>query len=282
MSRTILVTGASDGIGAVAARRLADAGHRVLVAGRSAERTAAVATAVGGQAFVADLARLDDVRALAADVLEATDGRLDVLVSNAGGILGPRSLTVDGNEATLQINHLAPFLLTHLLADALRAGDGLVVQTASAAHHWASVRSGPFGEGDPTMRRGYTPARAYGAAKLANVLFARGVSSHLPGLQAVSFHPGVVATSFGSGSSSALRLLYRGPLRRLLTTDEHAGETLALLSAGTPGADWVPGVAWTDGAYYDQRRLGRAARRTHDPALVDATWRVSAAAVGIR
>ncbi|GAA2174828.1 SDR family oxidoreductase [Agrococcus versicolor] len=273
---TILVTGASDGIGAVAARLLAQQGHRVLVAGRDPDRTASVAKAVGGQAFVADLTRLADVRALADDVLEATDGRLDVLASNAGGILGARRITEDGNEATLQVNHLAPFLLTHLLADALRAGDGIVVQTASAAHH-----AGRIDPGDLVLRRGYSPSRAYANAKLANVLFARGVAAHLPGLHAVAFHPGVVATSFGTGSTSPLRWIYRGPLRRLLTTDEHAGETLALLAAGTPGADWTPGVPWTDGAYYDQRRLGRASRRAHDTDLVEAIWRASAAAVGI-
>lgn len=280
MSRTILVTGASDGIGAVAAVRLAERGHRVLVTGRDRARTEAVAAAVGGDAFVADLARLDDVRALAADVLAATGGTLDVLVSNAGGILGPRRLTVDGNEATMQVNHLAPFLLTHLLADALRAGAGIVVQTASDAHRWGRIPVTATGA-DLMLRRGYSPARAYGNAKLANVLFVRGVAAHLDDLHAVALHPGVVATSFGSGSTSALRLVYRGLARRLLTTDEHAGETLAMLAAGTPGAEWAPVTTWVSGGYYDERRVGRASRAAHDPALVDAVWRASAAATGI-
>ena len=249
MSRTILVTGASDGIGAVAARRLADRGHRVLVTGRDRARTEAVAAHVGGTGF-------------------------------AGGILGARRLTVDGNEATMQVNHLAPFLLTHLLADALRAGQGLVVQTASDAHRWGRIPVGATGA-DLTLRRGYSPARAYGAAKLANVLFVRGIAAHLDDLHAVALHPGVVATSFGSASTSALRLVYRGFARRLLTTDEHAGETLALLAAGTPGAEWAPMTTWTSGGYYDQRRVGRASRAAHDPALVDAVWRASAAAVGL-
>lgn len=280
MSRTILVTGASDGIGAVAARRLAEHGHRVLVAGRDRTRTEAVAAAVGGTAFVADLARLDDVRTLAADVLAATDGRLDVLVSNAGGILGRRSLTVDGNEATMQVNHLAPFLLTHLLADALRTGAGIVVQTASAAHHWGRIPVRSTGA-DLTLRRGYSPSRAYANAKLANVLFARGVAAHLADLHAVALHPGIVATSFGSASTSVLRLAYRGLARRLLTSDEHAGETLAMLASGTPGAEWAPMTTWTSGGYYDQRKVGRASRAAHDPALVDAVWQASTAAVGL-
>lgn len=280
MSRTILVTGASDGIGAVAARRLAERGHRVLVSGRDRARTESVAATVGGTAFVADLARLDDVRTLAADVLAATGGRLDVLVSNAGGILGARRLTVDGNEATMQVNHLAPFLLTHLLADALRAGQGIVVQTASDAHRWGRIPVRATGA-DLTLRHGYSPGRAYGSAKLANVLFVRGVAAHLDGLHAAALHPGVVATSFGSNSTSVLRLVYRGVIRRLLTTDEHAGETLAMLAAGTPGAEWAPMTTWTSGGYYDERRVGRASRATHDPALVDAVWRASAAAVGL-
>ncbi|QCR19539.1 SDR family NAD(P)-dependent oxidoreductase [Agrococcus sp. SGAir0287] len=280
MTRTILVTGASDGIGAVAARRLAEDGHRVLVAGRDRTRTQHVASDVGGDAFVADLARLGEVRALAADVLAATDGRLDVLVSNAGGILGRRALTEDGNEATMQVNHLAPFLLVHLLADALREGAGLVVQTASAAHHAGRIPVAAAGA-DLSLRRGYSPARAYANAKLANVLMVRGIAAHMPDLHAVALHPGVVATSFGSGSTSLLRLVYRGVARRLLTTDEHAGETLAMLAAGTPGAEWTPMTTWTSGGYYDGRRVGRASRASHDVALIDAVWRASAAAVGL-
>ena len=122
--RTVVITGASDGIGAAAARRLHADGHRVVVVGRSPE-TRAVAAELGVQHHVADFARLDDVRALAADL--ASLERIDVLANNAGGIFGDRTLTADGFEKTLQVNHLAPFLLTALLLDTLLASGAAVV-----------------------------------------------------------------------------------------------------------------------------------------------------------
>src|SRR5688572_27129776 len=120
--RTVLVTGASDGIGAEAARVLADRGATVLVTGRSADKLRPVAEAVGTEPLVADFSRLDDVRRLAAEVGERTD-TLDVLMNNAGGTFAPSGRTVDGHEPNLQVNHLAPFLLTHLLRPRLAAAE---------------------------------------------------------------------------------------------------------------------------------------------------------------
>lgn len=114
--KTVVITGASDGIGAAAARSIAEQGDRVIVVGRSPEKTSAVAHEIGAEYFTADFARLDDVRALAASLL-ATAPQIDVLANNAGGIFGDRTPTIDGHEKTFQVNHLAPFLLTHLLGD---------------------------------------------------------------------------------------------------------------------------------------------------------------------
>ncbi|MCL2464932.1 MAG: SDR family NAD(P)-dependent oxidoreductase, partial [Micrococcales bacterium] len=113
-SKTIVITGASDGIGAAAARALAARGHEVVVVGRDPGKTNAVADEISAERHVVDYARLDDVRALAAALADAHP-RIDVLANNAGGINGKRRLTADGNERTFQINYLAPFLLTNLL-----------------------------------------------------------------------------------------------------------------------------------------------------------------------
>lgn len=270
--RTIVLTGASDGIGTAAVRTLANRGDRVIAVGRSRAKTAAVAREAGAEPLTADFARLDDVRALAEQVAARTD-RVDVLVNNAGAVLGRRALTVDGHEGTLQVNHLAPFLLTHLLRDRLTAaGRATVVTTSSAAH-----RFGRLDLDDLDHTRGYTPNRAYGRAKLANILFTRGLHDRWydDGVRAVAFHPGMVATNFAASSGSWFRLAYRTPLRRLLlTTSEEGGSYLTWFVDGEPGRTWEPGE------YYDLRRHVPVPE-TADTALVDGLWELSAERVGV-
>lgn len=283
--RTILVTGGSDGIGAASVRTLVRHGHRVLVTGRSPEKTQRLAAETGASAFVADFADLADVRRLAAEVsaeLGPPDGAdpgatggLDVLANNAGGIFGTDEPTVDGFEQTFQVNHLAPFLLTHLLLPHLLRARGSVVTTSSVAHRL-------FGRLDPATveRPGLHGAnRTYGDSKLANVLFTRGLHARYAGqgLSAVAFHPGTVATSFASQTSSLMRVVYRTPLRRLLLVDAEAGgSTLTWFVEGVPGETWMPG------AYYDlRRRTDRVNPQVRDDAMVDALWDRSAALVGI-
>ncbi len=273
-SRTILLTGASDGIGAAAARQLAARGHRLLLVGRSPDRTAAVAREVGAAHFVADFARLDDVRRLAREVSAATD-RIDVLANNAGAILGRRTVTVDGNEATLQVNHLAPFLLTQLLLPRLLAGEGIVVNTASSA----ARRLARFDIDDLGGERSSSPNRAYGNAKLANILHARGLQSRYgrDGIRAVAFDPGNVRTSFARESTSVLRLVYRTPLARLvLISAEQGGTNLTWFADGSPGTTWRPGT------FYTERYPATAAQTNplvHDDALGELLWERSEALV---
>src|SRR3954467_4304048 len=118
--RTVLVTGASDGIGAETARALAAKGATVHVTGRSTDKLRPIAEAVGTQPLVADFSRLDDVRRLAAQLAKRVE-KVDVLMNNAGGTFPPRKLTHDGHEPNFQVNHLAPFLLTNLLRAKLAA-----------------------------------------------------------------------------------------------------------------------------------------------------------------
>lgn len=274
--RTIVLTGASDGIGAAGAAVLAQRGHRVIVVGRSPDKTARVAERTGSEHLVADFAELDDVRRLAAEIRERVE-TVDVLVNNAGGVFGKDRLTGDGVDTTFQINHLAPFLLTHLLMEPLLAGGGgVVVSTSSEAHRTGRIDLDAIdhlGTG-----HGHRPGRAYGDSKLANVLHARGLHArfHHQGLAAVAYHPGVVATSFASSSSSAFRLLYRFPLtRRLMVSADDAGIDLAWFAEGTPGQTWHPG------AYYARRTLTRPSARALDDALVDALWTRSTALLGL-
>src|SRR6185312_5196011 len=133
MPRTTVITGASDGIGAAAAKMLAYPGDTLVLVGRSPSKTKAIAEELEADYFLADFTELSQVRALAAALAEKYP-RIDVLANNAGGIMGHRELTVDGHEKTFQVNHLAPFLLTTLLIDRLAVSRATIINTSSAAH----------------------------------------------------------------------------------------------------------------------------------------------------
>ncbi|MCM3920554.1 SDR family NAD(P)-dependent oxidoreductase [Frankia sp. AiPs1] len=249
--KTIVVTGASDGIGAAAARRLHQDGHRVVIVGRSPRKTAAVAAEIGTDHYLADFTRLDDVRELAA-ALDAAYPHIDVLANNAGGVFGDRSKTVDGFERTFQINHLAPFLLTQLLMDTLVASRAAVIQTSTL--NGGLVRELDLDDLD--HEHDYGAIRAYNAAKLENVLFAKELDRryHGQGISAAAFHPGNVATNFGSQSTSRLmKFLATNRVARsvLLTTPEKGADTLTWLAMGRPGVDWE------SGGFYEKRRPGK-------------------------
>ncbi|MGL4340392.1 MAG: SDR family NAD(P)-dependent oxidoreductase, partial [Rhodoglobus sp.] len=166
-TRTIIITGASDGIGAAAARAISATGDTVVLVGRSREKTEAIAHELGAEFFLADYTRLDEVRELAQKLLAAYP-RIDVLANNAGGIMAARELTVDGFEKTLQVNHLAPFLLTSLLLPRLVESHATVIATASAGNAFGRIDTN-----DLQNQNKYSPAKAYANAKLATILFTR-------------------------------------------------------------------------------------------------------------
>ena len=270
--RTIIITGASDGIGAAAARMLSAAGNRVVVVGRSAEKTKAIARELGADYFLADFAKLDDVRTLAASLLEKYP-RIDVLANNAGGIMGDRELTVDGYEKTLQINHLAPFLLTSLLMERLVESTATVINTASVAN----VLFGKIDIDDLDLEKKYSPNLAYGNGKLANILFTQELDRRYAaaGISTAAFHPGVVKTGFASGSTTVMRVIYRTVLNRFLLSAEKGADSLVWLATATPGREWKRGE------YYEKRRPARKNRQASDPVLSRQLWERSAERVGI-
>lgn len=273
MTRTIVITGGSDGIGAAAARQLHAAGEEVVIVGRSPEKTAAVADDLGVDRHVADYAELDQVRSLAATLLERYP-RIDVLANNAGGIFGERTVTADGFEKTFQVNHLAPFLLTNLLIDRLIESEASVIQTSSVA----AQRFSRLDLDDLQGERRYSPSTAYGNAKLENILFTKELARRHgdDGVAAVAFHPGAIASSFASGSNGIWRWLYTNPLAsRLLTSTEVGGSRLTWLALGTPGVDWQPG------GYYADNRPARTHRIAADPLAARRLWELSADMVGL-
>lgn len=265
--KTIVITGASSGIGAAAARELAKDGWEVAVVGRNAERTHSVADSIGGTAFLADYDRLDDVRALAADLL-AKYPRIDVLANNAGGLVGKRGTTADGNERTFQHNHLAPFLLTALLTERLTASGGRVIGTASVANRFGRIRLDDL---EWAHRPYFGGWQAYGTSKLETILFARELARRTA-LESYSFHPGSVRTAFGTDTAFG-RVSMR--LAAVTQISPEAGAVPLIQLASNPLVD-AP-----NGTYFDGLKPnGATARQGDDLELAAHLWEATAALVG--
>ncbi|WP_329057911.1 SDR family NAD(P)-dependent oxidoreductase [Amycolatopsis sp. NBC_01480] len=274
MYKTIVITGASDGIGAAAARQLHQDGHRVVVVGRSPQKTQTVAREIGADHFLADFTRLDEVRKLAAE-LDATYPRIDVLANNAGGVFGDRTKTVDGFEKTFQINHLGPFLLTRLLIDKLIASRATVIQTSSIGARLA----GKLDIDDLNHDRKFGTIRAYNAAKLENILFTKELHRryHAQGISTAAIHPGNIATSFGTQSDSRLMkfITTNRITRAMLLTPEKGADQLVWLAESRPDVDWE------SGGYYQKRKLTKRINpQALDPDLARNLWERSEQLIG--
>lgn len=274
--RTIVLTGASSGIGLVAAEQLSALGAEVAVVGRNPERTRAIAERIGATPFLADFERLDDVRALAAALLDRYE-TIDVLANNAGGLNHARELTADGHERTIQTNHLAPFLLTHLLRPRLEetAATGRevrIVNTASLANRFGRLRLDDLDWERRPWRGGWP---AYGTAKLATILFTIELAERLTGtgVTAYSFHPGTIATNFGR-TSPLIRfgaLVTRGSYG--VPVAEGAAP-LIRLAAEAP-------VLAPSGTYFDRLKAnGATAAQAKDAQLGRDLWAVTQQLVG--
>jgi NAD(P)-dependent dehydrogenase (short-subunit alcohol dehydrogenase family) len=271
--KTVVITGASSGIGAEAARRLAELGATVAVVGRSPEKTAAAAQRVGGRAHLADYGRLDDVRRLAADLLAAYE-RIDILANNAGAIFTTRTTSADGHEMTFQVNHLAPFLLTNLLLARLAAAPGgaRVINTASNVYRRARL---DLDDLDGT-RRGYRNQQAYPASKLATILFTQELARRTrgTGVTASAFHPGLVATDLGR-DSPVFRLMNSWLGRTILSSPRRGAEPLLhLATIADPQA--------VNGAYFNRLKPEDPANeQARDPNVARQLWEQSAQLTGL-
>jgi retinol dehydrogenase 14 len=270
--RTVLVTGATSGIGRATALGLATMGAHVAITGRDRGRTEDAAReirAVGGRdidVFVADLSSQAQVRRLASEVLESLS-RIDVLVNNVGGYWSTRHVTADGLERTFVLNHLAPFLLTNLLLDRLeRSAPARVVTVASNAH-----ATGRIDFDDLQGMRSYSGGRAYSQSKLANVLFSYHLAGRLRGsaVTANVLHPGVVRTSFGAEDPARIQRLLV-PLLRPLMKSPAQGAATSIHVASAPELEQV------SGRYFANRRPTRSSARSYDLAVAARLWEASA------
>ncbi len=277
--RTIVVTGATHGIGCHTARELARAGAEVVLAVRDTPRGEDVRADTGAAAVVRlDLADLASVKAAASELRERWP-RLDVLVNNAGVMAPPRTESVDGFELQIATNHLGPFALTGLLLDTLR--DGTVVTVASGAHRGARIDFD-----DLQSEHGYHGFRVYSQTKLANLLFAfelgrRAATAGLE-LRSVAAHPGLSRTNLFKGGGRAKGLAIAIGMRVLGQSDAR-GALPSLYAATVPD---LPSGSYVGPDGLQERRgsprLVSASKAAYDEAAARRLWQVSEALTGVR
>jgi len=276
--KVVLITGGTRGIGQATALGLASLGARVGITGRDRVRTeqaAACIRAASGNpavdAFAADLTSQAEVRRLAVAVLAAYP-RLDVLVNNVGGFWAHRHLTADGLERTFALNHLAPFLLTNLLLDRLKASAPARVVTVSSG----AQAMGRIAFDDLQGARHYSGQRAYSQSKLANVMFTTELARRLAGtgVTATAVHPGVVRTNFVAEDQAWWFALISRVVRPLLKTPAQGAQTPIYLAAS-------PEVAGVTGQFFANRTPKAANKVAYDTGLTARLWQVSADLVGM-
>ena len=269
--KVVVITGATSGIGRIAAEALAAKGARIVLVARDrgrAERTLARLRAVGPQsahqAHIADLSRLDDTKEVGARIA-GQEPRIDLLINNAGNVFAGRALTADGLERTFALNHMAYFVLTHALRDRLvAAAPARIVNTASGAHRGNSLNFD-----DLQMERSYSALKAYGRSKLANILFTRELARRLAGtgVTANCLHPGFVVTGLGQrdggffGVMVRLSMLFAG-------RPERGAATIVHLAA-------APDAATASGGYYVDCREAQPSRAAQDDAAARRLWEES-------
>jgi NAD(P)-dependent dehydrogenase (short-subunit alcohol dehydrogenase family) len=255
MGSTILVTGATSGLGRAVVAELGDRGHTILVHGRDRAKVDEVVQQTGdARGYVADLASLDEVRGLAAEVADSEDG-IDVLVNNAGVASPERQDSKDGIELDFAVNHLAHWLLTGLLLP--KVGERIV--------NVASIGQAPIDWDDPLLERRWESFRAYAQSKLAQIAYTFDLAERIgaDGPTVTALHPAtlmdtrMVRESFGRSMSTVEDGV--GPVVRLAVGDDVEGVT---------------------GRFYDQTRESRAHDQAYDPQARERLWKLSAELAG--
>lgn len=270
--KIVLITGATNGIGLITAHELARRGGKVVIVGRDSNRTQRVAEEIKRQTLndavhtlLADLSSQAQVRRLAAE-FKAQYPHLDVLVNNAGAVFAKRQVSVDGIEMTLAVNHLAPFLLTNLLLDALKTGArARIVTVASVAHSGMRI---PFDDMNHEFGR-YRNFVVYGQSKLMNIMFTYEMARRLAGttVTANTLHPGFVATNFGKSNGGLWNTVFT--LSRPFSISPEQGAQTSIYLASSPE------VASVSGQYFAKCKATKSSPVSYDREAQQRLWATS-------
>src|ERR1700761_6959493 len=276
--KTVVVTGATSGIGEVAALRLAGMGARIVMVARDQGRAIATRAKLKGAnpnaehtIHYGDLSSLADMRRVAHEIAD-TEPAIDVLINNAGAVFTERKLSVDGLEMTFATNHMSYFVVTDILLPRLKATPGArIVSTASDAH-----KAGKPDFDNLQSEKSYSTFRAYGTSKLENILFTRELARRLDGsgVTANSLHPGGVATRFGSNNSGWLAAVFGVAIKLVGISPEEGARTIIYLASS-------PDVAGKTGGYYYKNALSVPSPAAQNDADARRLWDVSAKIAGI-
>ena len=275
--KVVVVTGATSGIGEVAADRLAQKGARIVFVARDRERGEAARKhfrAIAGQSdhtvHYADLTKLADQKRVAKEIADS-EPQIDVLINNAGAMFGSRQVTEDGLEKTFALNHMSYFTVTNILLDRLKATPGArIVSTASGAHVGNKLNFD-----DLQSEKSYSPFAVYGRSKLMNILFTRELAKRLAGtgVTANCLHPGFVGTRFGDESGGLMSWVIKLG-KNFALTPEQGAETIIYLASSDD-------VAGKSGGYYEKKQLTAPSRAAQSDADAKRLWDISAKIAGM-
>jgi len=274
--KVVVITGATSGIGKIAAERLAAMGARIVFVARDKVRgeaeLARLRDLTPGRAHAvhyADLSRLSEMKRVANDIA-AAEPRIDVLINNAGALFSHRTVTKDGLELTFATNHMSYFVLTDVLKERLlSSAPARVINTSSDAHRRASLDFS-----DLQSEKDYRGFKVYGCSKLCNILFTRELARRLAGtgVTANSLHPGFVATRFGDESGGLFSYFIRAA-KAFALTPEQGAETIIFLASS-------PDVADVSGKYYYKCRPASPTSQAQDDDAAKKLWQESARLMG--
>ena len=265
--KTVVVTGASNGIGLITALELAKQGARLLMVVRNKQKGMATVESIKQQTgqtpelFIADLSLVSQTRRVAAEISLAAP-KIDVLVNNAGAMFTQRSETSEGLEMTFALNHMAYFVLTNALLDNLKAApQARIVNVSSEAH-----RQGKINWDDLQAKQKYSAFGVYGTSKLHNILFSSQLARRLEGTGIVSnaLHPGVVATGFAAENSGVIGFIFKLIRPLMITPEKGAATTIHLASSQE-----VQGIT---GKYWNNKRATQASGAALDQSAQQRLW----------
>jgi NAD(P)-dependent dehydrogenase (short-subunit alcohol dehydrogenase family) len=275
LGKTVVITGATSGIGEVAAMRLAEQGARIVFTARDQARAGDTMAALkkanprtDHALHMGDLSTLAEMKRVAGEL--AREPQIDVLINNAGALFNKRQETADGLEMTFALNHMAYFVVTNLLLGKLKAG-ARVVTVASNAHRGAKLDFD-----DLQSRKSYIGFPVYARSKLCNILFNRELARRIAGsgVTANALHPGFVATRFGDNSGGLMRTVLKVAKPIGAIAPEEGAKTIIYLASS-------PEVADVSGEYYYECKPNTPTAEARNDEDARKLWEISESIAGI-